>query len=68
MITEPDLDRASLLAEQKLRDHIESFERKFLDYRFEEVEDGTQTSEALDTSGTAETPSIAPPNPQNSAY
>ncbi|GAH20354.1 unnamed protein product, partial [marine sediment metagenome] len=40
----------------KLRDHIESFERKYLDYRYPEVEDGTITSEALDISGTAETP------------
>ena len=63
MITEPDLDRASLLAEQKLRDHIESFERKFLDYRYEEVEDGTQTSDTAYSSDTAETPSTASPNP-----
>ena len=54
MITEPQTDRASLLAEQKLRDHIESFERKYLDYRYPEVEDGTITSEALDIG--AETP------------
>ena len=59
MITEPQVDKASLLAEQKLRDYIESFEKKYLDYRYPEVEDGTQTSEAEGFIGTSETPSTA---------
>ncbi len=54
MITEPDLDRASLLAEQKLRDHIESFERKYLDYRYPEVEDGETEDESIGISEAAE--------------
>ncbi len=48
MITEPKTDRASVVEDQKLRDNIESFERKYLDYRYPEVEDGTQTSGTTD--------------------
>ena len=59
MITEPQTDRASVVEDQKLRDNIESFEKKYLDYRYPEVEDGTQTSEAEGFIGTSETPSGA---------
>ncbi len=55
MITEPQVDRASLLADQKLRDNIESFERMFLDYRYPEVEDGTQTSATKGTNSAEDT-------------
>ena len=58
MITEPQTDRASVLEDQKLRDHIESFERKFLDYRYEEVED----AETRISTGAVQTaPQNAPP-------
>ena len=54
MITEPQRDRASLLADQKLRDHIESFERMFLDYRYPEVEDGETENETFGISEAAQ--------------
>ncbi len=60
MITEPQVDRASLLADQKLRDHIESFERKFLDYRYPEVEDGETEDESTEISEAAETRTPGP--------
>ena len=60
MITEPRIDKFGLLAEQKLRDYIESFERKYLDYRYPEVEDGTITSETA-AIGQTEAPANAGP-------
>jgi hypothetical protein len=53
MITEPQLDKAGLLAEQKLREHIESFERKYLDYRYPEVEDGETENQTVGIGETA---------------
>lgn len=53
MITEPQVDRAGLLAEQKLREHIESFERKYLDYRYPEVEDGETENQTIGIGETA---------------
>ncbi len=54
MITEPQTDRASVSEDQKLRDNIESFERKYLDYRFEEVEDGETEDESISYGATAD--------------